>query len=250
MSRIERAWNSPMFFGIASVGIAVFDAVAAIGWPTGVSVRAFGLMLLFAIVLGVRAFYLERKLHNDAKAALRPRLKLVFAKGQIFDSLHDEGRLRIFRVGVLNTGEEPVMNVAVKLARVFPELPRVFPMQEFQQTHKEEGVSRFTVSKSDEPLVFVDVVHQYLYSADGVSSGTIGHESWSMSHKKGETFHMGFAFANGERDFKAPSAHPTERYSEHYFIWLVIEGVGAEAMRKFVLRLNTDGHFDFSEAFA
>jgi len=206
---------------------------------------AFVLTIVFGGLFAIH----EHIAAETLRAAARPSLRLVFRAGQMFDSLHADGRLRILRVGVLNSGES-VNSVAVKVGRVRPELRRVFPMQELQQTHQDEGVSRFTVNKSDEPLVFVDVIHQYLYAADGESSGIVGGVPWSQTHKKGETYRMVFSFAHGARDFKSPDASPIERYGDEYLVWLVIDGAGAEESRKFVLRRNKQGQYDLSEAFS
>lgn len=101
---------------------------------------------------------------SDLEGAAKPYLSLVFGRGeQLYDSLHHEGGLRILRVGVRNSGAS-VQDVAVKVTRIEPSLPRVFPMQELQRTHAADGVARFTVNKSDEPLVFVDVIHQRIFT--------------------------------------------------------------------------------------
>jgi hypothetical protein len=203
--------------------------------------------LLFGLFLGLFGLH-EHLAAEQLRAAAQPLLRLAFGNGQMFDSLHHDGRLRIFRVGVLNAGAS-VSNVAVKVARVHPELPRVFPMQELQQTHGDDGVSRFTVNKSDEPLVFVDVVHQRLHAEAGTASGITRGQPWAKPFRKGETFKMAFAFADGTRDLMPSGAHPTEPYGEQYLIWLVIDGAGAEASRKFVLRRNEQGSYGLSEAF-
>ena len=63
------------------------------------------------------------------KEEAEPHLSLVFDPNkQLFDSLHDNGRLRVFRVGVRNSGA-PVSNVSVKLARILscsPKFGQVF----------------------------------------------------------------------------------------------------------------------------
>ena len=121
-------------------------------------------------------------------------------------------------------------------------------MQELQQTHKDSGVSRFTVNKSDQPLVFVDVIHQALRDQDGVARGSVGGVPYSQPYRKGETYNMALAFADGHRFFK-DLAHPAERYKDdQYLIWLVIDGAGAERWRKFVLIRNASGQYDMSFA--
>lgn len=212
------------------VGGLLWDAVSS----------AFGWQVLFigGAIQAIGTLFFENRLLRDAA---KPRLRIAFETGQLFDSLHHEDKLRIFRVGVANSGDS-VGDVSVKVARILPELPRVFPMQELQQTHHQDGVSRFTVNKSSEPLVFVDVIHQTIYTKDTQISGSRNGHSYTKHFKKGTTNQMFFSFANGLREI------PLE--ADHYLIWLAIDGAGAEGTQKFVLQRNAQGQYDMSKAFS
>jgi hypothetical protein len=252
-TRLDQLWRSPGVFAATAVVSQIFNALTVVSMPDATAPRAKWIAAavgLFALTLfsGARAFYLERAAHNECKRAAEPRLRLVFGKGQMFDSVYEHGGRRTFRVAVVNSGAS-VSNVAVKVARVHPELPDLLMMQELRQTTAEEGVSRFTVNKSAEPIVFVTVIHQRFYGQDGTARGSVNGVEWARSYKKGQTSQLEFAFASGERDLRR-GVHPAEHYNEQYLIWLAIDGAGAEAWRKFVLRQNKQGQYDFEEAFA
>jgi hypothetical protein len=247
VAAIKRLLDSPRFNFVG----AVLSVIAEVtGWLANVpdtslwSRAAFGLTVVFLGRLAWTQYWDAEALRNSTA----PKVSLVFNEGQLFNSLHRGGELRIFRVGVLNSGLEPVANVAIKVARIHPVLPRVFPMQELQQTHQPDGVSRFTVNKSTEPLVFVDVIWQFLYQEDGVSRGAVGNTPYEKRFKKGETRKLNFKFAGmGETDFKPLGAHPTEPYKDHYLIWLAIDGAGAEESQKFILQRNAGGQFEMKK---
>jgi hypothetical protein len=115
----------------------------------------------------------------------------------------------------------------------------------------EAGCSRFTVNKSAEPLVFVDVIHQYIHDADTSRGGTRSNgESWQKTCRKGEAHQLTFKFANAEPDLRLEDAHPATPYQDQYLIWLAVDGEGAEGEKKFVLRRNDKGQFDFEVAFS
>ena len=194
---VIRHWIAILGGAAVSVGLLVWAYYGPDGTRLPSMVWWTGLTGGFVIACYL-AWRDENVTATQLLTAARPKLTLVHGPGQNYDSLHHEGRLRIFRVGVLNSGE-PVHNVSVKLFRVHPELPRVFPMQEFQHMH-EVGCSRFTVNKSAEPLVFVDVIYQYIHDADGTSGGTRSNgENWQKAYRKGETHQLTVKFANAER---------------------------------------------------
>lgn len=225
--KLARFFTSPV---AGLVGIVASVMWAAFGFFAGPA-----MLYIVASLQAIGTLYRE---NLALKRAKQPALSLVFADNQLCDSLHHDGALRIFRVGILNKGES-VSNVAVKVARIHPELPRVFPMQELQQTHADEGVSRFDVNKSEEPLVYVDVVHQRLYSQDQRSSRTVGGRTQASFQRKGETASMSFPFANGAR--------PIPLESDTYLVWLAIDGVGGQPL-KLVLRKNSHGQYDMAKA--
>lgn len=223
-------------------GAAISAIAEVVSWFTTfddayqITPTAFVLSLVFLGLFALHEHIAAEQLRSDAQ----PRLRLAFdAKGQLYDSLHHDGRLRIFRVGVVNSGAS-VPDVAVKVARIEPQLPRVFPMQELQHTHAVEGISRFTVNKSDEPLVFVDVIHQYFHTDDGQTARTIGGVEEITPHRKGTTSRLWFTFGGGHREIPLDA--------DHYLVWLVIDGAGAEKARKFVLR-RQNGCYEFALAF-
>ena len=156
MSKVAKFFSRPgvnLALVVASGLVTFASSFTSLDDPYGVTPIAF---LSFALILG-RLAVTEHLAAERLRSEARPKLELVFHTGQLYDSLHSDGTLRIFRVGVRNSGAT-VNDVAVKVARVLPELPRVFPMQEFQQTHEKEGTSRFAVNKSDEPFVFADLI--------------------------------------------------------------------------------------------
>ncbi len=215
--------------GIASWFTAVDDAYR-------VTPLAFILCVVFLVLFALHEHLSAERLRSQAS----PTLKLVLQEGQLYDSLHVDETLRIFRVGIRSSGASAA-EVAVKVTRVLPELPRMFPMQELQQTHEPEGTSRFAVNKSDEPLVFVDLVHQKIHANDGKVSGTKDGKPYVKYFKKGSTAGMWFPFASGSRDIPLGE--------ERYLVWVAIDGPGAEGTRKVVLRLNKSGQYDLSKAY-
>jgi prepilin-type processing-associated H-X9-DG protein len=203
----------------------------------------FMLTVTFIVFFAVNEHLGAEKLREDAQ----PKLRLVWEpQGQMYDSLHLGGDLRIFRVGVVNSGAA-VHEVSVKVARIHPEHPRIFPMRELQQTHEEDGTSRFTVNKSDEPLVFVDVIWQRLHERAGQSSVRIGGIHYAEAYRKGQMSSLNIAFADGHQSLSRDDVPHPERYGHQYLIWLVIDGPGAETSLKIALRRNNaSGQYDLT----
>ena len=237
MSKVTKFFLRPQ---VNLAGAALSALAEIISWFAAfddayrVTPVAFILCVVFLGLFALNEHLSAERLRSEA----RPKLELVFDKGQLYDSLHFN--TRVFRVGVRNSGAT-VADVAVKVTRVLPELPRVFPMQELQQTHEEEGTSRFAVNKNDEPLVFVDLIMQKVYENDGRVDGTKDGKPYTRYHKKGSTARMWFPFVNG-----APEIPLGE---EQYLVWVTIDGPGAEGTRKFVLRPNKSGQYDLSKAY-
>jgi hypothetical protein len=121
-------------------------------------------------------------------------------------------------------------------------------MQELQQTHQNEGISRFTVNKSDEPLVFVEVIRQELHERDGEARGSVGGVEYVKPYRKDEASTVSLSFASGGRRLVLNDFPSRDQYSDQYLIWLAIDGAGAEGTKKFVLRRNQLGQYDMTEA--
>jgi hypothetical protein len=148
-----------------------------------------------------RAFHDLRLGHDTLLAEREPKLDIVFdpPTNVLYDSLHLDGTVRHIRVGVLNSGN-PVDSVAVKLTRILPEPPGIFPMQELQLTHHDYPASRFRVNKSSAPLNFVELVSQSI-DVSGMTQG------------------MAIDFVNGRRELSLGV--------DQYLLWLEIDGEGA-----------------------
>jgi hypothetical protein len=236
-------------------GAAISAVAEVVSWfttfddPYRVTPLAFGLCCLFLSLFGVHEHLEAEQFREAAKS----KLTLVLGNDHVYDSLHGQrSTVRKLRVGVLNSGDT-VHNVAVKVVRVEPRPPDVFPMQELQQTNAGEGESRFTVNKSDEPLVFVELIRQEFRDHDGEMRGSIAGVPYRHPYKKGEMFNMLLAIASEARRLALNSKSDVaskDAYADQYLIWLAIDGPGAQPTRKFVLRRNAAGQYDLSEAFA
>ena len=200
MSKVTKFFLRPQ---VNLAGAALSALAEIISWFAAfddayrVTPVAFILCVVFLGLFALNEHLSAERLRSEA----RPKLELVFDKGQLYDSLHFN--TRVFRVGVRNSGAT-VADVAVKVTRVLPELPRVFPMQELQQTHEEEGTSRFAVNKNDEPLVFVDLikgisrallklsggsVHDYATISDDSPSPSRASRAWRAATSAGISLH-------------------------------------------------------------
>jgi hypothetical protein len=217
--------------------------MASYKWSQGAtSTEVFAWMGLTLIVAVVGLTYHSRRMWKrqqdelDYVSSTTPRLELVHPCS-LCDRIHNN--IRVLRVGVRNSSAT-ADGVAVRLAELKPRLESVTEMHELQATHRDSGVSRVTVNKSDEPLIFFDVFYQQIASEDGeVTHVKNGVES-TYTFKKGQALSLSAAVARGNRAMSLDV--------DEYLVWLAIDGAGAEKRRKFVLRRNASGQYDMAVA--
>jgi hypothetical protein len=223
-SAIWEHWIVRLALAVLTAGYSVFEF--AQGNPGVGRVFLAGAAMMISITVIGAEFYRTHTLEQE----LEPKLELVFdpPSNKLYDSQHLNGSLRKMRVGIINRGAEPATNVAVLLSRILPDVAGIFPMKTLQQTHQEDGVCRFTVYRSDEPQVFIEVIHQAIRLT---------------SEPRGATMQLSVDFSDGRRTLPVTT--------DQYLLWLVIDGESAGKPLKLVLRRNPKTRqYDMERAFS
>lgn len=189
----------------------------------------FKWLVVWTVVSVVAAFYKFISENSRLMDLLTAKLDLVFAPtgrpDDLYDSFHELDKhpyaLRIFRVGVVNSGQT-VKNVAVMVNAIDPPQVGIFPKQELTRTHHRQKDSRFDVNRSAKPNAFVDV-------------------AWQELAGKSHTDRTQKIMLNFSEGAKVMSLSV-----DKYVLTLAIDGEGAAEERRYILSRNAIGQYDMA----
>jgi hypothetical protein len=172
MNWLRRVRDSPIAGGVVSAIGALWTGIEYFAAPDNApfAKSRIGYALLLAVCGIAQAMWALTRENLALKAQAKPSLSLVFKPelGQPYvhkKAISERSTRCIYRVGVLNTGAT-VRDVRVLLRAFYPMEEKVRIKQPFELMAQPERQTRTDVNKSDEPIVFFELVSQRYGDAD------------------------------------------------------------------------------------